>query len=80
MCRECEYFRRRARDERKAAISSTHPAAKQSHTDLAEAYERKARALTARECRSALRLIDERTPWCRRQRVNGSPDGSFPDS
>lgn len=39
-----EYFSRRAQEEREAAIKTAHPGARQTHLELAEAYERSARA------------------------------------
>jgi hypothetical protein len=59
MCNDSDYFRRRADEERMAAISSTHPKAKQCHVDLANAYDRHARTFAAEERRSAFHLISE---------------------
>jgi len=52
-----EYFSGRARDEREAAMRAAHPRARQTHIDLADAYEARIRALVAAERRSSIGLI-----------------------
>jgi hypothetical protein len=59
MCLNCDYLKRRAEEERNAAIVSAHPRARQCHIDLAEAYERQVRTFAAEERRSALHLVSE---------------------
>lgn len=59
MFRDSEYFRQRADEERKAAVNSAHPTARERHVQLAEAYERQVRTFEALERRSALHLVDE---------------------
>ena len=56
-CSDGEYFSRRAQEERQAAIDATNQTAKRTHVDLAEAYERRARALAAEKCRSDIRIV-----------------------
>jgi len=34
-----DYFRRRAQEEREAAMKAEHPAARQAHRDMADRYE-----------------------------------------
>jgi len=53
-----DYFSRRAEEERTAAISAVHPNARQTHLDLARAYEDRARTLEAEERRSGMRLVN----------------------
>ena len=57
MSTDDEYFRRRAQEEREAAIKAAHPEARRSHTNLADAYDAHARNLAAEGRRSAIRLI-----------------------
>ena len=57
MIGDCDYFSRRAEEERKAAANTAHPNARQSHVDLADAYEKRARTLTAEERRSRIKVI-----------------------
>lgn len=57
MSKDGEYFSRRAVEEREAASHTTNSNARRTHLDLAEAYERKARALHADERRSSLQIV-----------------------
>lgn len=43
------YFRRRASEERTAALQARHPRARQTHIAMAERYEDLVRAITARD-------------------------------
>ncbi|HVM37506.1 MAG TPA: hypothetical protein VM265_03855 [Sphingomicrobium sp.] len=43
------YFRRRASEERTAAMYTRHPRARKAHIDMAERYEDLVRAIAARE-------------------------------
>jgi hypothetical protein len=52
-----EYFSCRARDEREAAMRAAHPRVRQTHIDLADAYECRIRALAAAERRLAIGLV-----------------------
>lgn len=45
---DATYFRRRASDEREAAMKAEHPKARQAHLDLAHRYDDLANAITAR--------------------------------
>jgi hypothetical protein len=47
----------RAGEEREAAIKATHPNARQCHIDLAKAYERRARGLSAVELSDDVHLV-----------------------
>jgi hypothetical protein len=57
MITDDEYFRRRAQEEREAAMKAEHPEARQSHMNLADAYDVHARNLAAEGRRSAMRVI-----------------------
>lgn len=57
MTTDGEYFSRRAKDEREAAMRAAHPKARQTHIDLASAYEGQLRALGATEGRLGIRLV-----------------------
>jgi hypothetical protein len=50
------YFVRRAKEERVAALRSTHPAARQSHLELANRYEELAGAIATRELQLVSRV------------------------
>ena len=41
------YFRRRAQEEREAAIKAPHPAARHAHIEMAERYDEFANAIAA---------------------------------
>jgi hypothetical protein len=45
---DLNYFRRRAQEEREAAMRAPHPAARQSHIELAERYDELAKAIAER--------------------------------
>jgi hypothetical protein len=57
MTSEDEYFRRRAQEEREAAMKAEHPKARRSHMNLADAYEMRARNVAAEGRRSAMRIV-----------------------
>ncbi len=48
------YFRHRATEERAAAETAGHPAARQAHIDMAERYEDLATSIAARETQLGL--------------------------
>lgn len=48
------YFRRRASEERTAALHAKHPHARRVHVAMAECYEELVRAIVAREFESRL--------------------------
>ena len=47
------YFSRRAREERVAAMKAPHPTARQAHADMAERYDDLATAIAAHRPRQA---------------------------
>jgi len=51
------YFRRRASDERTAALQASEPAARDAHRELAERYEDLVHAMTAHERHLGLELM-----------------------
>jgi hypothetical protein len=57
MCDDGQYFSRRAQEERLAASKARHPSAKEMHSNLADAYERRARALAATGRRGDMRIV-----------------------
>ncbi|GAA4712161.1 hypothetical protein GCM10023325_04620 [Sphingomonas lutea] len=46
---DLSYFRRRASEERTAALNARHPRARQIHVAMSETYEEMVRAIVARE-------------------------------
>ena len=57
MASEAEYYSRRSREEREAAMRAPHPQAREIHRELAEAYELRVRELTAQVRRSEMHLV-----------------------
>ena len=57
MAIDFEYFRRRAQQEREAAMKAVNPGARQAHLGLADAYESRVRTLVAEVRRSDIRLV-----------------------
>ena len=57
MVPDVEYYSRRAREEREATLRSAHPAVREIHRQLAEAYELRVRSLSAEVRRLAMRLV-----------------------
>lgn len=55
---DVSYFRRRASEERTAALQALHPAARQRHLEMAERYEDLVRAIAAREEHLRLRVVN----------------------
>lgn len=58
MQREAEYFRRRAREERDAALRSELPYVRERHLEFANLYELRLRELSAGERRMNFHLVD----------------------
>jgi len=52
------YFRRRASEERTAALNTRHLRARQAHLEMAARYEDLVRAIVARERHLELELIE----------------------
>lgn len=52
------YFRRRASEEKTAALQARHPSARQSHLELAERYEDLVRGISAHQQQWEARLAD----------------------
>jgi hypothetical protein len=46
---DVSYFRRRASEERAAALEARHPDARQAHLDMAERYEDLVRGIVGRD-------------------------------
>jgi hypothetical protein len=46
---DVNYFGRRARDERVAAMKAAHPQARQAHLELAERYDELAAAISSQQ-------------------------------
>jgi hypothetical protein len=57
MANDAEYFENRAREERAAASSATHPAVRDRHLEMAAAYELRLRSMAADEARLGFRLV-----------------------
>jgi len=55
---DAEYFRRRAREERQAALLSERISVRLRHLEFAQAYDLRFREMEAEERRSAVRLVD----------------------
>ena len=54
MERDTEYFRRRANEERVAAMKAGHPKVRETHVEMARLYEQRVAAIVAGE--QAVRL------------------------
>ena len=57
MVSDVEYFSRRAREEREAAMRAAHAHVRQIHHELADAYELRVRELSADARRSGIHLV-----------------------
>jgi hypothetical protein len=55
---DVSYFRRRATDEKAAALTALHWQARQRHLEMAERYHDFARAIAARHQHFGLSLVD----------------------
>jgi two-component sensor histidine kinase len=55
---DLSYFRRRASEERTAALQARHPKARQAHLDMAERYENRVRDMTAHHEQLYVPLIE----------------------
>lgn len=53
------YFRRRASEERTAALQSRHPEGQRRHAELAERYEDLVRAIAGKEVRTGIGASDD---------------------
>ena len=49
MERDTEYFRKRANDERVAAMKAAHPKVREAHVEMARLYEEKLNAISEGE-------------------------------
>ncbi len=58
MDNDTSYFRRRASEERSAALQARDSQARQSHAEMADRYEDLVRAITARERSLGLRTTN----------------------
>ena len=58
---DATYFRRRATEEKAAALKALHPQARQSHLKMAERYDDLASAITGRHEYLGLSPIDDFT-------------------
>ena len=57
MTTDAEYYGRRYREEREAAMRAPHPQAREIHRQLADAYELRVRELAAQVRRSEMHLV-----------------------
>ena len=57
MVSDVEYFSRRAREEREAAMRAANDDVREIHLQLAEAYELRIRELSAAARRSSMHLV-----------------------
>jgi hypothetical protein len=55
---DLSYFRRRASEERTAALQARHPKARQAHLELAARYEERVREMTAHNEQLYVPLIE----------------------
>jgi hypothetical protein len=51
------YYRRRASEERTAALQSRHPRVRRVHLEMAQEYEERVRGIAAGENQPAMRLV-----------------------
>ena len=51
------YYRKRASEERTAALQSRHPKARRAHLEMAQQYDERVRFLAAGEDHPAIRLV-----------------------
>lgn len=63
------YFRRRASEERTAAMYTRHPGARKAHVDMAERYEDLVRAIAARERLLGLKASGSTSPHAHKDRA-----------
>lgn len=56
---DVSYFRRRASEERSAAMQARHTEAREAHLQLAERYEELVRAITGAEQRLGIGTADD---------------------
>jgi hypothetical protein len=76
---DVSYFRRRASEERTAALQAQHSEARQVHTDMAERYEDLVRAMIERDNYFGLSSLQDpsgRTHWT--SRANPPTNRSVP--
>ncbi len=74
---DAEYFRKRGRDERRAAKSASLPIVRLRHLEFAQAYELRVRELDAQEVRSAIRMADAREGAPRAEPTISLVDGAL---
>ena len=56
---DISYFRRRATEERRAALDSPHSQVRQAHLEMAERYEELVQAIAEREDRLGLGIVTD---------------------
>lgn len=54
---DAAYYSRRAREERAASLSATHPNARQAHRTMADAYDLRLSEMAFDDRRSAIHLV-----------------------
>ena len=57
MGRDTDYFRKRATEERVAAMKAAHPKAREAHVEMARLYDEKLAAVAAAEQAAALQNL-----------------------